>query len=81
MAPLQEVGYGSFYRSKRTPTDEVDAQSHRLIAAESQRFDGDTVAHPCRFFGFFFFWTIAEGVLEHARGNSIIQKTEKFLLF
>ena len=58
-----------------------ELRSHRLIAAESQRFDDDTVAHPCRFFGFFFFWAIAEGVLEHARGKSIIQKTEKFLLF
>ena len=47
MAPLQEVGHASFCHSTRTPTDAVDVQLHRLIEAESQLFDADTVAHPC----------------------------------
>ncbi|MDJ0569703.1 MAG: hypothetical protein QNJ53_11720 [Pleurocapsa sp. MO_192.B19] len=47
MAPQEAVWHGSSCHNKRSPTDAVDPQSHRLIAAESQLFDDDTVAHPC----------------------------------
>ena len=45
MALPMVVVHGSSDHSSRTLIDGVDAQSHRLIVAESRQFDDDRVAH------------------------------------